>query len=202
MAKTLLVFDELDVGLGPFFQSCMINLETFFDNMNIERDILRSVQLNNLSVQLKTESLDKFVFAAYSHGYKNCLLNSNIPYISTTVNDKSFNNTFFYTFSCSSGIELGTHLIQNGCLCYIGYNKEISIWNTFLTPFVECANYGLKQFFEGQDTTALFAKMDEKYNFEIDAIYETDFMIASILRDNRDALVISGVNINITDFND
>lgn len=198
MAKTVLVFDELDSGLGVFFQNCMDNLDVFFNSMNIERDVLRSGQLNDFSVQLKTNPLDKFVFAAYSHGGKNCLLNSNIPYISTTVNNKCFNNAFFYTFSCSSGFELGGHLINNGCLCYIGYNRVVSIWSTYLQPFVECANFGLIQFFKGHDTISVFTKMDEKYNYEIDAIYSEDFMIASILRENRDALVIHGKNIDIT----
>jgi hypothetical protein len=198
MTKALLVFDELDSKLGFFFQNCMDNLDDFFNISDLKPDILKSGQLNSFSVQLKTDSLDKFVFAAYSHGGKNCLVNSNIPYISTTVNIKCFNNTFFYTFSCSSGIELGSHLIQDGCLCYIGYNKVISIWSTHLVPFVECANYGLIQFFKGNDTESVFLQMVEKYNLEIDAIYKQDFMISSILMENRDALVMHGKNINIT----
>lgn len=200
MAKTLLVCDELDGGLGLFFGSCLKNLELFFTELDIENEVLKNGQLNDLSVQLKTNLLDKFIFVAYSHGYTNCLLNANIPYISTTMNDKCFNNSFFYTFSCSSGSELASHLINNGCLCYIGYNKEVAIWSTFITPFVECANHGLKQFFLGDDTATVYKKMDEKYNVEIDAIYKKDFMIASILRENRDALILNGININILDF--
>ncbi|MDI1257111.1 MAG: hypothetical protein PSV16_13535 [Flavobacterium sp.] len=198
MADTIIVFDEADTKLGSFFQLCIDDLNVFFDSISIQPTYLNSAKLNDLSVQLVTEPLNTFVFGAYSHGGKNCLVKSNASYISTTVNNTSFQNSFFYTFSCSCGHELGSNLFDNGCLCFIGYNKIISIWSTYVQPFVVCANYGLKLFFNGVNTLQIETEMKEQYNTEIDAIYPADFIIASILRENRDALVRHGNDINIT----
>jgi hypothetical protein len=197
MANTIIVVDEADSKLGDFFQVCIEDLTIFFNNINIKTTLLNSVKLNDLSVQLITGSFETFVFGAYSHGNKNCLVKSNNPYVSTTINNTCFNNSFFYTFSCSSGYELGSNLIENGCLCFIGYNKIISIWSTYIQPFVICANHGLKLFYSGLNTFEILSEMKNQYNIEIDELYPKDFMIASILRENRDALVKHGNDINI-----
>ena len=89
-------------------------------------------------------------------------------------------------------------MIDNGCLCFIGYNKVISIWSTYVQPFVICANHGLKLFFNGINTSQILLEMKKQYNVEIDDIYPKDFIIASILRENRDSLVLHGDDINIT----
>ena len=197
MANTIIVVDEADSKLGSFFQICLDDLNVFFNNINIQPTLLNSVRLNELSVQLTTLPLETFVFGAYSHGGKNCLVKANASYVSTTINNTCFNNSFFYTFSCSSGYELGENLIENGCLCFIGYNKIISIWSTYINPFFVCANYGLNLFYNGINTFQIVEQMKEQYNHEIDTLYTKDFFIASILRENRDALVRHGENISI-----
>ena len=197
MANTVIVVDEADTKLGSFFQVCIEDLNNFFNEINIQPTLLNSLKLNDLSVQLTTEPLKSFVFGAFSHGGKNCLVKSNTSYVSTTINNTCFNNSFFYTFSCSSGYELGNNLIDNGCLCFIGYNKIISIWSTYIQPFVICANHGLKLFYNGVNTFQIVKEMKEQYNHEIDTLYTKDFFIASILRENRDALVRHGENISI-----
>ncbi len=198
MANTIIAVDEADTRLGSFFQICMEDLSTFFNSIPIKPIVLDSARLNDLSVQLTTEPLNTFVFGAYSHGNINCLLKANTSYVSTTINNTCFENSFFYTFSCSCGFELGDNLIQNGCLCFIGYNKIISIWSTYIQPFVICANHGLKLFYSGINTYQIVEEMKDQYNYEIDELYPKDFMIASILRENRDALVKHGNDINIT----
>ena len=75
----------------------------------------------------------------------------------------------------------------------------IAIWSTYIGPFMECANHGLIQFYSGHKTSSVLVKMNEKYNSEIDDVYKMDFFIASILRENRDALVMWGNDIDITD---
>lgn len=201
MANTIIAVDEADGRLGSFFQLCMDDLVAFFNAIPIMPTVLNSTRLNDLSVQLTTQPLNAFVFGAYSHGNINCLLKANTSYVSTTVNNTCFQNSFFYTFSCSCGHELGDNLIENGCLCFIGYNKVISIWSTYIQPFVVCANHGLKLFYNGVSTFQIEAEMKNQYNIEIDAIYPDDFMIASILRENRDALVKCGYDININHLN-
>ncbi len=200
MANTILAFDELDTLLGPFFLDCKKDLDTFFDSENIITDQIHSKILNDLTIKLTTDKYTHFVFGAYSHGDINNLLKSaQTPFVSIALNGSSFENSFFYTFSCDSGKNLGKELIDQKCLCFIGYEKTIAIWTTYLVPFVECANYGLVQFFKGHDTYSVKDKMYEKYTEKIDEVYKTDFLIASILKDNRDALVIHGGLINIKD---
>lgn len=199
MANTILAVDNLDNNLGHFFDSCRQNLDDFFANINIVPRLLSGNNLNDLSVQLTTAPFEKFIFAAYSHGEKEMLIKGNTPYVSTVINNNCFNNSFFYTFSCNSGHSLGGNLIHNGCLCYIGYNKVIAIWSTYVKPFMECANYGLIQFYSGHKTSLVLVLMNEKYNVEIDEVYKSDFLIASILRENRDALVMRGNDIDIND---
>lgn len=197
MANTIIVVDQADQQLGDFFQLCINDLNIFFNGTHIQPIILNSGNLNDLSVKLTTQPLNTFVFSAYSHGRKNCLLNSNTPYVSTTVNNTCFQRSFFYTFSCSSGDELGDNLVKNGCLCFIGYNRVISIWSTYLNPFVVCANHGLKLFYNGINTSQILTEMKNQYNMEIDSVYPKNYLISSILRENRDALILHGENIDI-----
>ena len=200
MANTILAFDEDDTSLGFFFKFCKDDLESFFKSITIVPDFIHSKILNEVTVSVYAAKYEKFVFGAYSHGNDNCLLESaTTPYISVTRNIANFKDSFFYTFSCYAGKNLGKDLISNECLCFIGYKNEIAIWNSYIKPFVECANFGLIQFFNGIDTFSIFKQMSEKYNEEIDKIYTSDFMIASILRENRDALVLHGNKINIKD---
>ena len=198
MANTILAFDELDKVLGSFFQSCKENLDSFFTETAIQPTFLNSNKLNDLAIEIVTQDISSFIFGAYSHGRKDCLLKSaRIPYVSKN-NSTNFKKSFCYTFSCSSGRELGTNLIDNGCHCFIGYKDIIAIWSTYTKPFVECANYGLIQFFNGEESHIIINLMKDKYNKEIDDLYKKDYLIASILMENRNALVLYGDNINIT----
>ncbi|MBA4134099.1 MAG: hypothetical protein C0525_05175 [Flavobacterium sp.] len=92
---------------------------------------------------------------------------------------------------------MGDNLVKNGCLCFIGYNRVISIWSTYLNPFVVCANHGLKLFYNGINTSQILTEMKNQYNMEIDSVYPKNYLISSILRENRDALILHGENIDI-----
>jgi hypothetical protein len=200
MIDTIIAFDEQDNTLGAFFQSCINDLNTFFGAISIVPELINSSRLNDLAVNLIISNKKSFVFGAFSHGSADCLVRSaRYPYISIATDNSAFNDSFFYTFSCSCGEILGDNLIKNGCHCFIGYKSPVSIWSTFSAPFVLCANHGLKEFFNGHSTDIVFSKMKQKYNLEINAIYKTDFLIASILRENRDALIYHGKNISIKD---
>ncbi len=203
MINTLLIFDEKDKDLGNFFSMCREDLEEFFYQKEISPDIIDKNSIFEIVLPFKIANFnsEKFVFAAFTHGDKSNLLQSGInPYVSTSSNLEIFKDSFFYTFACEAGEILGKELINAGCQCFIGYNKKTYIWNTFQRPFVDTAIYGLKLFYEGEYTKSIFLKIKERYNQEIDKIYKTDFLIASILMDNRDALVLHGNNICIDKF--
>ena len=103
MANTIIVVDEADSKLGSFFQICLDDLNVFFNNINIQPTLLNSVRLNELSVQLTTLPLETFVFGAYSHGGKNCLVKANASYVSTTIN----NDILHCTLYTITGVNVG-----------------------------------------------------------------------------------------------
>jgi|SRR3954466_3141785 len=200
MANTILAIDDQDSTLGPFFLACQEELISFFDEQNITVSRINSNALNDLTITMTTAGRAPFVFGGYSHGtYENLLKSAQIPYISIALNGSSFENSLFYTFSCSSGKKLGIDLIGMNCICFIGYKADVAIWSTYMQPFVECANHGLFQFYMGNDTESIVIQMKQKYNEHIDAIYKKDYLIASILMDNRDALIKHGRTITLAD---
>ncbi|SEE59134.1 hypothetical protein SAMN04487765_3283 [Tenacibaculum sp. MAR_2010_89] len=203
MTNSIFAFDTSDLTLGEFFRSCKLDLEAFFqNNNNTSIRYIHGNQLNDLNISIVLENMTSFIFGAYSHGSENSLVvSATTPYISTELNNEAFENAFFYTWSCSSGKVLGKSLIDNKCACFIGYKDIISIWSTHQKPFVETATLGLKLFIENVSTHNIPSLIKEKYNDEIDEIYKKNFMIASILMDNRDALVIHGIDMTISDLN-
>lgn len=200
MANTLIAFDEQDSTLGAFFAECERELDTFFASQNVTISKINSNRLNSIIVTAATAAFPSFVFGAYSHGDHESLLKSaRDPYVSIALNGGSFRNSFFYTFSCNTGRNLGSDLIGRNCHCFIGYKESVAVWSTYIRPFVECANYGLIRFFSGSNTETVISEMKEKYNEHIDAIYKTDYLIAAILKDNRDALIRHGNTISLQD---
>jgi hypothetical protein len=201
MNNIVLAVDELDHSLGSFFGVCRDELTAFLESNGMSHTLISSNRLNDLAITMTTQVHSSFVFGAYSHGSNECLAKQNpwTPFISRELNGAAFNNSFFYTFSCSSGLDFGRDIISQGCLCFIGYNKPVAIWNTWIKPFVNCANYGLTQFFLGYQTHDIINQMSQRYDEEIDSIYEKDYLIASILFENKNALVIHGSNISKID---
>ena len=204
MAKILIACDEEDTSLGDFFLACKNHLSQYFKSKDISITELGSNQLNDLAISLYINHLPQFIFGAYSHGDDNSLLKAaDVEYVSIEKNGSAFKGGFVYTFSCSSGKELGRDLVGvNQCQCFIGYSKPVFIWTNFFPPFVECANHGLIQFFDGSDTHTALDAMKKKYNDEIDKMYEINPLVAASLVDNRKALIMHGNNICLKDFED
>ncbi len=206
MINTLLIFDEKDEKLGEFISECEQNLINFFVKHRIEPDIINSINLNDLTIELKINNYNNqnFVCAAYSHGETDCLLKSGL-YSYLSINNEVINklkNSFFYTFSCKTGAVFGKKIIEKGCLFYIGYKTEAEVWHLSkqdLLPFVDCANYGLKLFFKGEKSFDIISKMKNKYDEYIDKLYLSNMFIAEKLMINRDALIDYGKNISIID---
>lgn len=197
MINTLLVFDENDKTLGAFFELCREDLHEYFLKYKITTTIIDKNSLFDITVNLKIGSFDNksFVFASFTHGdNENLLQNGTNPYVSTTNNLNIFKKAFVYAYACKAGKVLGEEIVNAGGKCFIGYNKNIHIWSTYMLPYINTATSGLKLFYEGNNLQNVYLGIKEQYNEEIDKIYKTDFVIASILMDNRDALVIYGQN--------
>lgn len=197
MINILLAFDEEDEEIGSFNQGCKEDYETYFIGSEHEQiTYIGSNSLNSLNIQVRTEQLSSFIFAAYSHGEINKLFSKSGDYVSSTVNIELFKNSFFYTVSCNTGMQLGGDLIANGCKCYFGYKTVFNSWLGY-KEFSECANYGFFKFIEGANTDEIFEQMIVKYNQHIDDMYVEHFFQASLLRENRDGLIKIGENITI-----
>ncbi len=210
MTDIVLVFDDNDIdtdevaGLGYFFKACASDIKTHFKSSLHNLIEIHGNNLNSQYVNQVLESLSskKFIFLAYSHGSESALLydNQTKEYVSIS-NSIEFLNTFVYTWSCSTGKELGKELIDNGALAFIGYDNLTYAGTGETDLFVETANWGIKQFVLGSQVKTVFYSMRDKYSEVIDFLQteKNDFFVASFFRKNRDALVLHGNNITISD---
>jgi hypothetical protein len=194
----LKLFDNEDDSLGLFFNLCYEDLVNYLENSTLNISYYDSQRLNEISISLIVDPLEKFITLAYSHGSETELLRRNSPYISTEVNVDKFANSFFYTCSCHTGKLLGEELINNGTLNYIGYWDKFEVWGFNMDPYIDCANYGIKLFFENHCTNDIIIMMREMYNKHIDN-YKNDMFGAAMLVSNRNSLVSHGNNITIRD---
>ncbi|KAA5821378.1 hypothetical protein FPF71_15990 [Algibacter amylolyticus] len=198
MVDVIGLFDNEDDSLGLFFDLCYQNLVDYLANSTINITYINSQRLNEISIPIITGALGKFIALAYSHGSENELLRNNTPYISTDVNFDEFADSFFYTCSCHTGKLLGDELVNNGALNYIGYSDKFKVWGFNMEPYIDCANYGIKLFFEKHCTNDIVLMMKEKYTEHIDN-YENDILGAAMLVSNRNCLISIGNNITIED---
>lgn len=203
MIDIVLVIDDQDEVMGTFNRSCLQTFQEYFEENQINAIYIKSTQLNALSLKLQLEARTSFIFAAYTHGNENgeLLSSTNIdPYLSTSVNNTYFNKAFVYSVSCHAGIELGKALLDNGCLNFFGYNSFFHFWDGYKC-FPNCANLGLFLFFENNSSKQIYIKMMNNYNKYIDELYTEDYLVASLLRENRDSLIHLGNDIKIKDLN-
>ena len=77
-----------------------------------------------IDVTISSINSNPFIFIAYSHGNEKALCCGNENYIEKGVNAHNFGKSLFYTNACLVGKELGIHLIEQGCLAFVGYEKE------------------------------------------------------------------------------
>ena len=205
MTNIVIACDDDDHDLGGFFKACADDLNAFFegDNYVIETISSSSRRLNSAYLQIVIEkiSVSPFIICPYSHGESGSLLCGNEKYIEKDVSTHLFLDSLFYSFSCFTSLELGKSLIESGCKAFVGYKNKASIWTTYQSPFVECANHAMKMFSKGHTLSSAFNMMIDRHNQEIDKIYTADFLIASIIMENRDGLVLLGdEEVTIEDF--
>lgn len=196
MINTILTYDNLDNHLGSFFETCALRTKESTDaNFNILE--ISSPQLNELTVQLHTESINKqsFLFISYTHGSETELLKNGVtPFLSELLNIHCLKNSFSYCFACHSGKALGSTLIKNGAIAFVGYNDKVTVQIFFdaFDSFVDCATSGIIFFISGMGLNESVAKMKEKYTECMDRFYLKDMIVASFFMENRDALVVLG----------
>lgn len=208
MINLILASDTEDAVLGDFLANCSIETSNML-NGGYSYDVreLNGSNLNDLMLFLTANAFNSnpFLFISYTHGSRTELLRDAMyPILSTTLNKGCLKNSFAYCFACDAGIELGPTLIDDGTLCFIGYDNTVRVQKYFDAPkrLIECATEGLRAFMNGKDCGESFDDMISKYTSTIDEIYQTDTILASLFMHNRDALVIHGdEKLTINNFN-
>jgi hypothetical protein len=192
--RFLLAFDTQDNDLGDFWHTCMTDILTHIPNqLGYSSTLLRSGDLIKETIGNKIADYggNSFVFLAYSHGQRNSLHGQYEAYVDTT-SAYLFGRTFFYTFSCHVGSDLGPMLIENNCKAFIGYEDKARVETKHEKQFALCVNSGFKAFIEGKTVWECFCTIRNAYDDAMDTIYEENLVTYATYRRNRDALCCYG----------
>ena len=196
MVSNILAFDNEDSKLGEFFNLCRSLVQEAINDIgeNLWECIeMNSRSLNEAHLQIRSEQINHaYVFSSFTHGSSTALYCGGAPFIQSTSTINFLSNSFSYCFACHSGQTLGPYLVNNGTLCFIGYKKAAAIVTTHKEVFASCAVDGLLAFYKGATTAESFESKRLKYNAEIDKNYDKNYLVSSVLMDNRDCLVLHG----------
>lgn len=204
MINTIVLFDDTDSDLGDYFKSCAENLtQSLQSHSTINVTVLSGKQCDRASIDimLDTLNLDRFIFVAYSHGLEDALMAHGKAYVQAKQNSVKFKGSLFYTNACLTAQILGQELINEGCLAFVGYSKEVDVI-VDEAVFQKMDNFGITMFLHKEECTigeAVEAVKNE-LNRQIDANLMNPFL-ASILTETRGALKIYGnQNLRKEDF--
>lgn len=197
MIKILIAFDDQDSDLGVFFTSCKDDLVQHANYCGID-DIVcfdgNSATHNLLPDQISSLDEAPFIFISYTHGQTDAILLNSIPIVNLS-SAYFFGSSLFYACACKSGDELGKHLVENeNCHAFIGFKDDAMLGSVedYDSVFMECENFGIKHFLNGQTTIKeSFEAMKEFYTEKIDELtYTAGALTAGYLLDNRNALIL------------
>lgn len=141
--------EKIFAGLATHIKLKFIN-NPDYSIIEITHPDLNETYVNTL-INLKDS--DVFIFAGYSHGEKDMLLNLKTASTSftSTRSTTHYRNSIFYTFSCLSGQHLADSLISDGSLAYFGYNGEVKFVDEplFISANNNIVNSGLIKLLKG-----------------------------------------------------
>ena len=191
----LITKDDRDKELGNFFTKCAdFAVSAFNESANIT--LLSSHELkNDIVFSMKIKTYDSFSFFAFTHGNEDGLIVDEKNYIDCKMDLSDFSvANIVYNYSCLSAINFGKEVIVAGAKCFIGHNKTIFVqkYSKFQDCFFEPFKVFICNLAEEKTVDVCIKLAKEKYTEEIDDIYITDILTASILMENRDSLVCYG----------
>ena len=206
MAKINISFDHQDNELGHYFASSKVDIIDYIQKKKFGGLVheINSLLCNEPYFDITFPKINNsnFVFVAYSHGRENELTINGNYYVHSDVNSHLFINSFFYAMACNCGIGLGKILIERGAKFFIGYKIEAeALLGEYMSVSIQCDNYGIKEFLNGETLLQSFLNMKENFSSQIDTLVENgEALRAAYLRKNRDALVFYGDGGNLTKF--
>ena len=192
MTDLIVAFDNEDAKLGVFFARCA---EFLTDSLNGNWNCISvdSRSLNEVNLEIRAGQLKgSFVFASFTHGSESSLVASSGTFLQSPVQRNYLANSFCYCFACHSGRLLGRELVENGTHSFIGYSNVVTFVWGYVEVFASCAVEGIIHFKNGASITESLDQKKKKYTEEMDKLYVSDFVAASVLMDNRDCLVLHG----------
>ncbi len=199
MLNTLIVCDDNDIEVGDFFNKCRIKTEKIFatSKLQIEKTVVSGNMVFEMVVPILANNINSnpFLFVCYSHGSENELLKNGItPFISMDYEVECLRNSIAFCYACKTGKNLGKALCENGTLCFIGYNEDVTIQTYFGAEdsFIESATIGIEFFLKGNSTGQTLKFIKERYTSLIDDFYLKDMLTATLFMQNRDALILHG----------
>jgi len=202
MINFIVACDNQDANLGIYFDDCknqLLGVLTESNHLVNEKVCeIEGHQCNNVYIDtiIPTYNTRPFIFVAYSHGNEKALCRKNTSYVEKNVNAFHFINSLFYTTACSVGQELGSHLIEMGCLAFVGYTSEVYAYKQSEKKEISknCDNAGIIAFLS-EDISIFEAstKMKKYYTQAIDRLHNfKDMLFAGDLVEARDSLVCLG----------
>jgi hypothetical protein len=202
MINFIVAYDNADAELGIYFEDCknqLLGLLTEHKEL-VNGDVCEFVakQCNSAHIDITIPSYNAkpFVFIAYSHGSETALYCGTNRYVEKNINAHHFRNSLFYTTACSAGKELGAHLVENGCLAFVGYKSDINAYTQSDKKDLSknCDNAGIMAFLSDDITISEACdRMRNYYTQRIDDLCNfKDMLFAGDLVEARDALICLG----------
>ncbi|GHT17014.1 hypothetical protein AGMMS4956_20290 [Bacteroidia bacterium] len=202
MINFVVAYDNIDTKLGMYFEECKNQLLGLLEEHNelVNGNVceIAGRQCNNayIDIMIPKYNTNPFVFIAYSHGNEKALCCNANFYVDKNVNARHFVNSLFYTTACSAGKELGSYLVDSGCLAFVGYKNDINVYIKTDKKDISknCDNAGIVAFLS-ENITILEAckKMKTYYTQQIDKLENMkDMIFAGELVEARDALICLG----------
>jgi len=211
MINFIVAYDNQDDHLGEYFEDCKNQLfRVLAEHSEFVNGVVHEIDGNlcndvYIDMTIPSYNTNPFIFIAYSHGSEKALCCGNNRYVEKGVNAHHFVNSLFYTTACSVGKELGEHLIGQGCLAFVGYEKTINVYQQDGNIEISrnCDNAGIIAFLSENITIfEAYTKMKKYYTQQIDRLNNIkDIVFAADLVETRDALVCLGdKNLKKEDF--
>jgi len=201
MISFIVAYDNQDINLGIYFEECKNQLLGVLTEHSEIVDRVHEIAgnlCNNayIDMTIPLHNSNPFVFIAYSHGNEKALCCGNNRYVEKDINTHHFTNCLFYTTACSVGKELGKHLIEQGCLAFVGYERIINVYQQDDKKEISrnCDNAGIIAFLSENITIfEAYTKMKSYYTQQIDRLHNIrDILFTADLVEARDALVCLG----------
>jgi hypothetical protein len=201
MINFIVAYDNQDANLGTYFEECknqLVGLLTEKDECSSAIQEIAGSRCNNayIDITIPSYNTSPFIFVAYSHGNEKALCCGSNCYVEKDVNAHHFVNSLFYTTACSAGKELGNHLIEKGCLAFVGYKTEINAYRQEGKKEISrnCDNAGIIAFLSENITIReAYKRMKNYYTQHIDRLFNVkDMVFAGNLVKARESLICLG----------